>query len=220
MPRVIVIHHDKAARAHLENLARRSYEVEGAVDLLSGVKQIGRRRPDVIVIGQDREKSEALRLLKWMQENVLKIPVVVVLARGSGSIQPALTKLGAKVILEAPVEEARLIESIQAAMAARMADQAGPPPMTDEELSTNISVLESRLNKAMKCFAGTNKVYIQSMILGGRTSRPRISLKCGLRAEYGLNKDVYYEFIRDTCCGNPACCEAIQRFQADQRETA
>ena len=95
---------------------------------------------------------------------------------------------------------------------ARAAADAAPPPITAEEGSANLSRLESHLNKHMKCFAGRNQVYIQSMILGSATSRPRIALKCNLRAEYGLNRDVYYEWIRDTCCGDPKRCEAYREF--------
>jgi hypothetical protein len=54
------------------------------------------------------------------------------------------------------------------------------------------------------------------MILGTRTSKPRLALKCGLRAEYGLNKDVYFEWIRDVCCGDPSRCEAYQQFMENR----
>lgn len=220
MPRVLVIHHDKAARDNLVSLAQRSHQVEAAPDLVSGAKQMARSRPDVILVSQDREKAEALRLLKYMRDNVLKTPVVVVLARGSGSVLPALLKLGAKGVIEVPVEPQRLNETIAAAIAARKAAEAGPPPITDEELSQNLSALEGRLNRAMKCFAGKNQVFMQSQILGVRTSRPRVALRCALRPEYGLSKEVFYEYIRDVCCGDPEACEALQRFRADQRETA
>ncbi len=219
MHHVLVIHHDKATRTHLESLLRGRHEVEGAVDLVNGIKQMARRRPDVIVVGHDREKGEGLRLLKYLRDNVLKTPVVAVLGRGAGTAQPALMKLGAKAILESPVTPERMQEAIVTAIEAKKKADAGPPPISEEELQSNLSVLERSLNGKMRCFAGRNQVYIQSMILGRATSRPRIALKCSLRAEYGLNKDVYYEFIRDVCCQNPGRCEAVERFQAE-RETA
>lgn len=88
------------------------------------------------------------------------------------------------------------------------------PPITAEEMSTNISQLQTRLNREMKCFAGRNKVYLQSLIGGSRPSRPRVALKCPLRGDIGLRKDVYYEFIRDICCGDPGRCEAARHFLA------
>jgi DNA-binding NtrC family response regulator len=214
--RVMVIHHDRSTRGSLEALIQGRHQVEGARDLVSGIRQMARQKPDAIIVGQDRQKGEALRLLRYMRDHVLKIPVVVAVSRGAGSVQPALLKLGARQIVEYPVDEQRLTSAIEEAMQAHKAVQAGPPPLTAEELNGNLSVLETQLNKSMKCFAGQNQVYIQSTILGGAVSRPRIALRCNLRAEYGLTKNVFFEFIREHCCGDPGRCEAYQRFQADR----
>ena len=84
-------------------------------------------------------------------------------------------------------------------------------------MGRNLPVLESQLNCQTRCFAGKNQVFIYSLILGGgATTKPRIALKCPLRAEYGLSKLVYYEFIRDICCQQPSACEAVQRFERDR----
>lgn len=219
MSRILVIHHDHSIRSNLEAIVKTRHEVEGAKELIAGIKQIARRRPDLILVSQDAKKEEGTRLLKYLKDNELRIPVVVVASRGAGVYQPTAMRLGARAFIEYPVDEKRLTEAMAAAQQAHAAALAGPPPITDEELSSNLSVLESKLNRAMKCFAGRNQVYIQSIILGGRTTKPRIALKCGLRAEYGLSKDVYYEFVRDVCCCDPAKCEAIQKFQAE-RESA
>ena len=77
-------------------------------------------------------------------------------------------------------------------------------------------MLERHLNERMKCFAGRNKVYLQALVLTAGTTPPRIALKCRLRADYGLNPDLYYEFIRDACCTDPSRCEAVQRFMAER----
>ncbi len=216
MAKVLVIHHDKASRTQLETAARHRHHVEGARDLVTGVQHMVRSRPEVVVVGHDREKQEGLRLMKYMRDNVLKIPVVVVFSRGAGADQQVLVKLGAKGFLEYPVDPERLESAIQHAVRARAAQDAAPPPITQEEARGNLSAMETQLNKKMKCFAGRNQVYIQSMILGGRTSQPRVALKCSLRAEYGLNKDVYYEWIRDVCCGDPTRCEAYQQFMENR----
>lgn len=218
--RVLVIYHDDKVRTKLETLVRgRQHMVAGQRDLVAGVKDIARNKPEVVIVGQDLKKEEGTRLLKYLKTNEVKIPVVVVAMRGAGSHQPIAMKLGAKAFLEFPVDDGRLDEAINAAIKAHQAAMSGPPPVTEEELRGNLSMLERQLNDRMKCFAGRNQVYIQSMILGGATSRPRICLKCSLRAEYGLNREVYYEFIRDVCCGEPARCEAVRKFQAE-RESA
>jgi len=210
--KVLVIHHDKSIRTRLESLARTEYEVAGGKDLAAGIKLMPKIRPGVIVVGQDGAKQEGIRLLRYMKQNVLKTPVVVVFSRGAGKMQPTTMKLGAKGFLEHPVNQEQLCQAITDAMAAQEKANAGPPPITAEEMQANLSILERDLNREMRCFAGKNQVYIQSMITGSRATRPRICLKCSLRAEFGLPRDVYYEFIRDRCAGDPDLCKAVQLY--------
>lgn len=219
MSRLLLIHHDDAVRLRLRDMTERRHDVTATKELITGVKEIARHRPDVIIVGQDLKKVEGTRLLRYLRDNELKIPVVVIAMRGAGSHQPIAMKLGAKAFIEFPVDEERLEAVLAEARRTHQNALAGPPPFTSEELASNLSMMEKQLNTRMRCFAGRNQVYIQSQILGGSTSKPRICLKCRLRAEYGLNKDVYYEFIRDVCCANPARCEAARHFQAE-RESA
>ena len=219
MAKVLVIHHDASVRAILESLARQSHHVECAKDLKSGIRQMVRSKPDVILVGHDASKKEGFRLLRYMKINVLSTPVVVVVSRGAGVLQPALVKLGAKAFVEYPLDHSRLEEALASALKAAEAARGGPPPISEEELQGNLSVLERQLNQRMKCFAGRNQVFIHSLLMGTRTTRPRIALRCPLRADYGLNQDVYYEFIREVCCGEPGQCAAAQQFRA-ARETA
>lgn len=216
---ILLIHHDKAIRFRLKTLLSARYEVASAKNLVAGIKQMAKTRPDVIVVGYDRVKEEGARLLRYLRDNALKIPVVVVFSAGAGNAQPLLMKLGARAFVEYPVDLERLYQALAGAFDAHGDATAPPPPITPEEMTSNLSVLEARLNRAMKCVGGKNLVYIQSMVLGGATSKPRISLKCPWRAEYGLKRDVYYEFIRDVCCGEPTKCEAVRLFNAS-RESA
>lgn len=188
-------------------------------DLVAGVKAIARERPDVVVVGQDLKKEEGTRLLKYLKDNEVKLPVVLIAMRGTRAHEPLAMKLGARGFIGAPLDEARMEAAISEALSAHQSAMAGPPPITDEEMRGNLTMMERQLNSRMKCFAGRNQVYIQSTILGGSTTRPRICLRCSLRAEYGLNKEVYYEFIRDVCCSDPMKCEAARKFQAE-RESA
>jgi DNA-binding response OmpR family regulator len=216
---VLLIHHNKTVLKTLVTLVQ-NHEFLAVDKLLTGVKQIPRIKPDVIVVGHDKKKQEALRLLRYMRDNVIRTPVIVVFSGGGGSAQPMLMKLGAKALLEHPVSENELQNAISSCLRTRAEELAGPRPITEEELNSNLSLLETKLNRDMKCFAGKNQVYIQSIILGGGArTKPRIALKCPLRGEYGLTRDVYYEFIRDICCTDPTLCEAVQQFNAE-RESA
>ncbi len=92
-------------------------------------------------------------------------------------------------------------------------DREQDPPITPEELTSNLSVLENDLNTQMKCQAGKNQVYIRSLIVGNSTTRPRITLKCPLRRDIGQTPEVFFEHIRDICCCDPSQCEAYRAFQ-------
>ena len=219
MARVLVINHNTEILRHLAKNLENHHEFMAIDNLLTGVKHLPKIVPDVVVVGQDKKKKEGLRLLRYLRTNAIRVPVIVVLSAGGGAWQPMLMKLGAKRLLEHPVDEDELNEAILAAVKGRAEELAGPRPITNEELRSNLTVLETTLNKKMKCFAGKNQVFIQSQILGGATTKPRIMLRCSLRAEYGLSRDMYYEYIRDICCEDPGQCEAVQRFNAE-RESA
>ncbi len=92
-------------------------------------------------------------------------------------------------------------------------DESYGPPLTPEELTSNLSMLEQELNRSMKCTAGKNQVYIRSLLTGQSTTRPRIALKCPLRRDLGKRPEVFYEHIRDICCADPSQCEAWRAFK-------
>jgi len=211
---VLIIHYDKEIRSRLEILAKLRHEVSGAKHVVAGIRQLAKDRPDLLVVGHDTQKEEGARLLRYLRDNAIKIPVVVVLSAGAATSQPLLMKLGAKGFIEYPVDQERFDRALSAAVQAHQEMTSPPPPITPEERNSNLSMLENNLNRAMKCVAGKNQVYLQSMVLGGATTKPRICLKCPWRAEYGLNREVYYEFIRDVCCRNPSRCEAVRLFNA------
>ncbi len=213
MARILLIHHDKGAREMLR-LQAVDHQVEEAKDFRNGIQRILTAPPEVVLVSQDG-RDEGLSLLRWMRDNATRVPVIVVIGRDGNVYRPEALKLGVTGILEHPVDRRRLNTQVAAAVEAARQALAGPPPLSDEELKGNLSLLENRLNREMKCIAGRNQVFIASSLLGGSAAtRPRICLKCTLRAEYGLTRAVYYDFVRDVCCGDPKKCEAVQRFEA------
>lgn len=213
MSHILVVHHDKPTCEFIKVLAG-DHDVQVAEDVKVAVRLILANPPDCILIGQESQHQMATQLLGWLQRNVLKIPTIAIIARGGTASHPALLKLGVAGLLEMPINRQRLNDQIAAALAKAKQAAAGPPPITDEELDGNLSLLESALNRRMKCSAGQNQVFIQATLLGGATTRPRICLKCGVRAEFGLHREVYYCFIRDICCVDPDKCEAWRKFLA------
>lgn len=100
----------------------------------------------------------------------------------------------------------------------KLEDAVGPP-LTADEMTANLSVLERKLNREMVCHAGKNQVYLRSLLTGNGTTRPRIALKCSLRRDIGQTPEVFYEHIRDVCCCDPEQCEAYRHFKARHVKT-
>ena len=95
----------------------------------------------------------------------------------------------------------------------RPTQEAFGPPVHQDELTVNLSVLERKLNTDMKCPAGKNQVYLRSLMTGSGTTRPRVALKCPLRRDIGEKPEVFYEHIRDVCCGDHSKCPAWQSLK-------
>lgn len=217
MPSALLINSDNATLALLEAMFRVNFDVRTATDVNAGCSLMTKSRPDVVLIGHQAKRDEAVRFVTWMRDNGYALPVVVVLGPRTDLIQPKLLKLGVRGFVEYPPDQERVQEAIRTAVRFHKTRKAPPPPVTVEEVKANLSELEKRLNRSMKCFAGVNKVFILSQI--GTFIRPRICLKCPLRPEFGLPANVYYEYIRDVCCTDPGKCEAYSTFQ-HTRESA
>ena len=214
MARLLVIHTDKAARHAIERMVEEHHDYIAAADLVSGARKLRKEKPDAVIVGMGARKLEGLRLLKYMRDRGLTTPTIVIAGRGAGVHQPRAVKLGAKGFLEHPVEADELNRAVVKALYDAGDNGNVPPPITDEELASNLTMLEQELNQRMKCFAGRNQVFLQSFVLGTGTTKPRVCLKCHIRPEFGMSANVYYEYIRDVCCGDPEACPAVQQFRA------
>jgi FixJ family two-component response regulator len=215
MARILIIHSDRSARRFLEAHASGLHEINCVGDLAKGIHAINTQRPALIIAGLDVHKREALELLRAMRRNGTKIPTIVVGEAAAGVMQPEVMRLGAAAFLEYPMEPSVIDQAVAKVLHTDVEAEDGLPPITREEKEANLTDLESELNRKMRCFAGKNLVYIRSVIVGRlQTTKPRISLKCPLRKEYGHPPNVYYEYIRDVCCSNPGACPAYQEFQA------
>ena len=215
MARILIMHPDRSARKVLEKHASRHHQVRAVADLRGALKSITKARPQLVVAGMNGKSSDAFEFLRHMQRNRSVVPTIVVASGGSCAYQAVAMKLGAAAFLEYPVEQHTFDQAITKTVACEWTAKGKQPPITEEELAANLTELEAELNRRMRCFAGKNQVYLQSFILGGgRKSKPRIALKCPLRKEYGDPPNVYYEYIRDVCCGDPSGCSAYQTFRA------
>lgn len=211
---IIIVHHDRAVRKYLETACSLHHRCASADGVEAGLKLILRSNPAAALVGLDAKKKEALALLRYLKGHGSQVPVIVIAGRGGALLQPAAMKAGAKGFVEFPVDQALLDREISRVLQAGTDTHQAIPPVTEEELRANLSDLEKRLNRHMKCPSGKNQVHVQSLIIGLQKTKPRISLKCPLRARYNMQANVYYEYIRDICCQDPSACPAVQQFQA------
>jgi len=87
----------------------------------------------------------------------------------------------------------------------------------------SLSEEEARLNAAIRCPYGRNKVYIRSEILGGirGVSEPEIFLRCEVMAVAGLAEEGYNivpkGYIETYCAGDFEACAAYQAYRKQTR---
>jgi len=213
-PRILVVHSDKTVRKFLEAMCSVHHEAISASDIKKGLKLILKIKPTLVVVGLDAKKKDALQLLRYMRQYGSLTPVVVVAGRAAGSLQMSAMKAGAKGFVEFPVDQKRFDREISRVLQDNIDIRDAIPPITKEEEESNRTELELDLNRKMKCPSGKNQVHLQSQILGLAKTKPRIALECPLRLDFAMKPTVYYEYIRDICCSDPSCCEAVQQFRA------
>jgi DNA-binding NarL/FixJ family response regulator len=219
MRSLVVIDRQRRTRRELCSLLATRYTVFGVRNIRGVSKLLRKRRPDLLLVNTAAQDGIAIAVLRWIQLFGIQIPTIVLAGRGAAREALLAQRLEASAVLNWPTPFARLLEAIESLGAAKPSPVASTPMITADEAQTNLTLLEQRLNREMKCFAGKNKVYIQSVIVGnGLTTKPRVSLKCPLRAEFGLTPNVYYEYIREHCCGCPEECPAVRIFRERQHE--
>jgi len=215
MPKILIIHSNKAAREFIEKLATPHHLVKARDSWTSGMKTIRPYRPDLLIAEVDPRSSAAMDMLRYLRRHHIRTPVILVGPAAAGVLLPTAMHLGASDFIEYPMEQSAFDQAISDVLPSTTDTGSTTPPVSAEEAGANLSELEKRLNHNMVCVAGKNQVYLQSLIQGGgRTSKPRVALKCPLRKQFGFPPDVYYEHIRDICCGDPSICEAFRKFTA------
>ncbi len=211
MSRILVVNGNELERELIRAIASAEHDVVTSGDLSGAVRELKTEKPDLLITQMDGKTPDAVRLLTHMRDYGLAVPTIVVAGRNCQDLKAAARKLGAKAFVERPVTRAGLEQAIAAVLNSPAPAPADVPLLTREEKSSNITQLAERLNRQMKCGAGSRQVFIQSFITGRRAkTKPRVCLKCKVRAEFGMRPHVYYEHIRDICCGDPHQCEALR----------
>jgi len=211
---VLIVSGNELERELIRAYLSREHQVT-TVDRLNGaVKSLKRQKPDVLIAQLSKKSPEAVHLLTHLRDYRLTVPTIVVTDRNCADLKAAARKLGACAFVDRPVSESALQAAVAAAARGTSTASDDVPPLTSEEQRANITQLAKELNGRMKCPAGLRQVFLQSFITSaGTKTTPRVCLRCKVRAEFGMRPHVYYEHIRDICCGDPRRCEAFRLLQ-------
>ena len=99
-----------------------------------------------------------------------------------------------------------------------------PVPDDKSEEREGLLAEEKRLNKAMRCPHGDNKVYVRCLLTGqaDQAGKPEIALRCAVMEHVGQAMGGYNvvdkEYIQDYCCGDYESCTAYQDLLRRRRK--
>jgi two-component system nitrogen regulation response regulator NtrX len=117
MPRVLIIDDDASVTEAIRMILNyEGYETASARDAVSGIAEIGSRRPDAILLDISMPGMDGMEALSRIGE--LENPPPVLMISGHGDIATAVesTKLGAFDFLEKPLQRERLLVSLANAL--------------------------------------------------------------------------------------------------------
>ena len=221
--RTLLLDNDALERRFVATLAETIcddvVEVSTARD---AVRTLGQRRkcPGLIVAVLEVKTKAAIKVLRRLNALHMSIPIVLIVARGAEALVPLARELGVCFFVHRPLHAEDLDHVVHQALNNGKQTQAGSPPLTVEERGRNLTLLADQLNSEIKCSAGKQQVFLHSFIEEvGRTTTPRVTLRCPLREGLGLQPYVYYEHIRDVCCAAPERCEALQAYTAGHTQS-
>lgn len=173
--------------------------------------------PVILVIALPNNIEAAIEALAHLRRAGSGWPILLVMDTVRHAVHmPLMRELGVKYFLPLPLQGAELADALRTASGEGVQPPLqNAPPLTIDEQGTNIEEMAKKLNKCIRCGAGQNQVFLHSYVEDvGRKSKPRITLRCPLRAELHLEPYVYYEHIRNVCCRNIGVCAVLQTYAA------
>lgn len=97
------------------NLVKNGYTVSEASDGEEALQKLKESTPDLVILDIMMPKMNGFEVLKVMKqdENLSKVPVIVLTAKGGENDLQEGLKLGADIFLTKPFSPGRLIEEVQ-----------------------------------------------------------------------------------------------------------
>ena len=189
---------------------------QDSADALRKFADQHRSDPAVIVLTFRKDVTGVVAVVMHLRRMGSQLPIVLLAGNGNRPYLPLWQELGLRPIEEGELHGTKLRDVLRAALCdVQPTPSSEPPPLTDDEQGVNIERLADDLNRRVRCSAGKSQVFLHSFVMGvGQTTPPQITLRCPLRTKLGLETYVYYEQIRDLCCGAPDRCASLQAYTA------
>jgi len=160
---------------------------------------------DVIISDLRLDKEDGSLLLKWMRENHLLYPVIILTAHGSIDSAVDCMKRGAFDYLSKPFERNELLSVVDKAVNEHETNRRFSFPLTDEDVFVGVSPQMEKVNRLIERVAptdstvlicgesGTGKELIAQLIHDKsiRKTAPLVKLNCAALPESLLESELF-----------------------------
>ena len=202
-------------------LGKKGFEVSSVSNIARARKHIESQTVDLVLSDLRLPDYEGIDLLKWMNDQGLDIPLIIM--TGYADIQSAVLamKLGARDYIAKPVNPEELLKKISEALqtertptahsAAKMSSKKVSPASSKETTETRRAYLEGESDAAKQLYnyvglvaptnmsvlingsSGTGKEYVAHRIhqLSKRSDKPFIAVDCGSKSEISATRCRY-----------------------------
>lgn len=191
-----------------EILEDEGYAVVVAEDAKTARETLAERVPDLVLLDIWMPDQDGVSLLKeWRDQGALKFPVVMISGHGTVETAVEATRLGAVDFIEKPLSLARLLLSVEKALASFSKSESGADPSVVSNIpqivgnSAYISGLRETVEKSaansetavlIQGERATGKRLIAQHIhnAGDQATGPFIQLRCDSLSEVGTARDL------------------------------
>jgi DNA-binding NtrC family response regulator len=115
MATLLILDRERRSRRALYSLLATRFNVVAVHGIFAAFRLLRRHRPDLVVVKTSGMDAFAMALLKWFQQQGLRIPTIVLVGHGAGPDANAVRQLGAGAVFRWPVASTELLWAVAAA---------------------------------------------------------------------------------------------------------
>lgn len=115
MATLFILDRERRSRRELYSLLATRFSVVAVHGIFAAFRLLRRHRPDLVIVKTSGMDAFAMALLKWFQQQGLRIPTIVLVGHGAGHDANAVRHLGARTVLRWPVANTELLRAVAVA---------------------------------------------------------------------------------------------------------